>query len=105
SRPATRTLPALRLFAYTTLFRSLIAVLCHHKAEVIARRVDGIPEVYGLGKPCCPDLRFEDVQSAHPRLSVRRIEKGVFVHRGEQDRKSTRLNSSHVSISYAVFCL
>src|SRR5437868_12007052 len=24
---------------------------------------------------------------------------------GEQDRKSTRLNSSHVSISYAVFCL
>src|SRR5699024_12179856 len=27
------------------------------------------------------------------------------VHLGEGDRKSTRLNSSHVSISYAVFCL
>src|SRR5437868_8028340 len=26
-------------------------------------------------------------------------------NRGERDRKSTRLNSSHVSISYAVFCL
>src|SRR5439155_25447741 len=26
-------------------------------------------------------------------------------HRGERDRKSTRLNSSHVAISYAVFCL
>src|SRR5689334_23777337 len=29
----------------------------------------------------------------------------VFVARGKQDRKSTRLNSSHSSISYAVFCL
>src|SRR5699024_5221339 len=30
---------------------------------------------------------------------------GYPIHRGDQDRKSTRLNSSHVSISYAVFCL
>src|SRR5687768_18335690 len=30
---------------------------------------------------------------------------GGEVHRGEQDRKSTRLNSSHGYISYAVFCL
>src|SRR5207249_12225364 len=29
----------------------------------------------------------------------------VFAALGMQDRKSTRLNSSHVSISYAVFCL
>src|SRR5437868_10799526 len=28
-----------------------------------------------------------------------------LAHRAEQDRKSTRLNSSHVSTSYAVFCL
>src|SRR5204862_4233927 len=28
-----------------------------------------------------------------------------FGHRAERDRKSTRLNSSHVEISYAVFCL
>src|SRR5215510_15199612 len=32
---------------------------------------------------------------------VRRIEQVVF----DRDRKSTRLNSSHVAISYAVFCL
>src|SRR5690625_6916335 len=31
-------------------------------------------------------------------------EKGI-VRRGRKDRKSTRLNSSHVAISYAVFCL
>src|SRR5207253_3872035 len=30
---------------------------------------------------------------------------GLGVFRGERDRKSTRLNSSHVAISYAVFCL
>src|SRR5207245_5699070 len=28
-----------------------------------------------------------------------------YIERGEEDRKSTRLNSSHGSISYAVFCL
>src|SRR5699024_11995122 len=40
--------------------------------------------------------------------TVKRIEKfGAFVEifKGKEDRKSTRLNSSHVSISYAVFCL
>src|SRR5699024_11485851 len=30
---------------------------------------------------------------------------GRYVYDGYEDRKSTRLNSSHVSISYAVFCL
>src|SRR3712207_7934784 len=30
---------------------------------------------------------------------------GHLHHRGDQDRKSTRLNSSHANISYAVFCL
>src|SRR5690348_17671924 len=35
----------------------------------------------------------------------RNIKKNVAVHIPEQDRKSTRLNSSHPSISYAVFCL
>src|SRR5690625_6528187 len=37
----------------------------------------------------------------HRRVGVGREEEGVHV----QDRKSTRLNSSHVAISYAVFCL
>src|SRR5699024_12784830 len=36
----------------------------------------------------------------HRRLRIQRNEHGE-----QQDRKSTRLNSSHVSISYAVFCL
>src|SRR6266513_1888783 len=43
------------------------------------------------------------------RVRVRRVEADRAdrhrAHRSERDRKSTRLNSSHVSISYAVFCL
>src|SRR5699024_12319746 len=34
-----------------------------------------------------------------------RSDSGALTHRQILDRKSTRLNSSHVSISYAVFCL
>src|SRR5437870_8711140 len=35
----------------------------------------------------------------------RRVDRGHPTGAGERDRKSTRLNSSHVAISYAVFCL
>src|SRR5699024_12641237 len=38
-------------------------------------------------------------------LLIRFVEHGFRSRVPEQDRKSTRLNSSHVSISYAVFCL
>src|SRR6266508_5716384 len=36
---------------------------------------------------------------------LERPEPALPLHRGPRDRKSTRLNSSHVAISYAVFCL
>src|SRR2546422_6490600 len=68
--------PRSTLFPYTTLFRSL--PLSHHfkgKNEVIHDRIG-----------------FE----GHEQVSS---------HREERDRKSTRLNSSHGYISYAVFCL
>src|SRR5690606_41456470 len=38
-------------------------------------------------------------------VGVRRGAGRLVHHRGRADRKSTRLNSSHVKISYAVFCL
>src|SRR5699024_11980950 len=41
----------------------------------------------------------------HPRLSFIPSAREVSLREKESDRKSTRLNSSHVSISYAVFCL
>src|SRR5438067_8876295 len=39
------------------------------------------------------------------RPEAKHRDTGVMINRAAQDRKSTRLNSSHVSISYAVFCL
>src|SRR5207249_10261428 len=48
----------------------------------------------------------DDVRASRPRVLPDALERlpGVTLQ-NQQDRKSTRLNSSHVSISYAVFCL
>src|SRR5262245_64679748 len=70
--------PRSTLFPYTTLFRS--ARGCD--AEKTRR-----PEAHGPA-----------------RREVQRPDGGPLHQRGE-DRKSTRLNSSHLGISYAVFCL
>src|SRR3712207_7511729 len=86
--------PRSTLFPYTTLFRS------HHHARVARprRRVGarGVREdqgaVRGLGVRGRPAV----AQGVGPGLG----DGGV-----RQDRKSTRLNSSHANISYAVFCL
>src|SRR3712207_7493300 len=43
--------------------------------------------------------------SSRPRTSLARDSSGAFTVNLTLDRKSTRLNSSHVNISYAVFCL
>src|SRR5699024_12825442 len=45
-----------------------------------------------------------DIADAGPVTGLRTVP-GLFVDADARDRKSTRLNSSHVSISYAVFCL
>src|SRR5690554_4619584 len=57
---------------------------------------DDISEL--LGGEDVQDIMEGDDDAAHPILSK-------MVSLGYQDRKSTRLNSSHVRISYAVFCL
>src|SRR2546430_8766513 len=73
--------PRSTLFPYTTLFRSLVLALRN-------------PEVYrsvSAFAPICSPTRCPWGQKALPRYLG--------------DRKSTRLNSSHSQISYAVFCL
>src|SRR3712207_8687833 len=82
--------PRSTLFPYTTLFRS---------DEAQPRRADGdAPEVSHIGvEGLCSGYREEDgTERQEPRCAVARE---------KADRKSTRLNSSHVNISYAVFCL
>src|SRR3989442_8916691 len=77
--------PRSTLFPYTTLFRS------HRRAQ---RRP--------AGRPAEPPHR-PDVVDRVAALEAAAREPGVG--RVQGDRKSTRLNSSHVRISYAVFCL
>src|SRR2546430_6865980 len=73
--------PRSTLFPYTTLFRS-------GEAEVVVVPL-GLALGEGVGQPRAPTY------AARRRGAVRPV----------QDRKSTRLNSSHSQISYAVFCL
>src|SRR5438128_11969001 len=75
------------LFPYTTLFRSLS----------------------NLGRPEINDFRALSVRMRNlwvgPRPLVSTSRCGRLPGRVDSDRKSTRLNSSHGSSSYAVFCL
>src|SRR5699024_851484 len=75
------------------------------------------PHAYNIFKNEYPDLGFEAEVYHHTQLLFDLVREGKLQPKGriEQrltyhdscylDRKSTRLNSSHVSISYAVFCL
>src|SRR3712207_8302829 len=82
--------PRSTLFPYTTLFRSEIG---KGKSGQQLRQVRLIQE-------------DDDIQIAGaPILSVRKCCDGAADRVRNPDRKSTRLNSSHANISYAVFCL
>src|SRR2546427_11525863 len=99
--------PRSTLFPYTTLFRSLKAcsrgiVSFHQDGQVIERAIPGNLERVMRAEPRLPedqllDLRREQVDAAD--------DQHVVGAAGDIDRKSTRLNSSHSQISYAVFCL
>src|SRR3712207_8181699 len=82
--------PRSTLFPYTTLFRS------RHSARVRGRVRPAVPGRRGPADPHRP------LGHAHQRAGRRGAAAG---QEGEADRKSTRLNSSHANISYAVFCL
>src|SRR3989442_3480708 len=76
--------PRSTLFPYTTLFRSLVSLYRSLFEEKEKRRVRS-----AFGQYLSPEV-------------IRRLR---YWPKAERDRKSTRLNSSHVRISYAVFCL
>src|SRR2546422_8156762 len=81
--------PRSTLFPYTTLFRS-----CR-----FARRAVGVD-----GAPDLPQAERRGFTRRRP--GMRGFRRDEFVALGKAgDRKSTRLNSSHGYISYAVFCL
>src|SRR2546426_9054059 len=73
--------PRSTLFPYTTLFRSRKAARIEGDATEVAR------------------------EKAHLRLPAAIVAGEFMDEQQRRDRKSTRLNSSHLVISYAVFCL
>src|SRR5699024_12143398 len=79
--------PRSTLFPYTTLFRSRSFMFVFRGNYIISGTISCVHK-----KPD-DEPRFESSSGFHFGLRV------------FSDRKSTRLNSSHVSISYAVFCL
>src|SRR3712207_6981642 len=87
--------PRSTLFPYTTLFRSLGLM---EPRKWLAGMISGLDIAYDFG-PGHPLLgrRMPDLELSTQQGTVRVYEL--------LDRKSTRLNSSHANISYAVFCL
>src|SRR2546426_6065803 len=89
--------PRSTLFPYTTLFRSLATT--DRNRYVGARHDDPIP---GTSKVAIGERTAMDID---PAIRVVKIPASLVSDAAFADRKSTRLNSSHLVISYAVFCL
>src|SRR3712207_7270885 len=94
--------PRSTLFPYTTLFRSApgpAAGAALPLLELLPRPADAAFSgrlLFGVLHPA-DELVARERRDVRPGSERRRA--------GHQDRKSTRLNSSHANISYAVFCL
>src|SRR3712207_8087375 len=94
--------PRSTLFPYTTLFRSrVVEALLRVLARVDRRHrpVERVRVVGGTGHDGIEDGVVRRV-AQRPQVFVRPLPCTSVL-----DRKSTRLNSSHANISYAVFCL
>src|SRR5207249_9043546 len=87
--------PNSTLFPYTTLFRSLASGAGLLPSPAAA---EDLPYTFFL-------TRYEVTRAGDRLEAVRYHSDGQPFATAPEDRKSTRLNSSHVSISYAVFCL
>src|SRR3712207_6918286 len=83
--------PRSTLFPYTTLFRSARKIPETSDPDVVLARALELAGKLEPGRPI--------------RLLGLRAEMPMPADAREGDRKSTRLNSSHANISYAVFCL
>src|SRR3712207_8399603 len=88
--------PRSTLFPYTTLFRSCVGRLLARVEPDRANLLRRHDELRHVRVVVAPDFR-RDVDGLARVVGVLDVE--------DEDRKSTRLDSSHANISYAVFCL
>src|SRR5260221_9719286 len=89
--------PRSTLFPYTTLFRSMLRGFVELAEDVL-----DLPVRIGTSAGFAESLLEKMPQLMGPEFAT---VTGLVLHGDRRDRKSTRLNSSHVRISYAVFCL
>src|SRR5699024_12451456 len=90
-----RRLPSTTLCPYTTLFLSNIT-----PPDAVAAFGHGLADASFMERANAAGVAYHD-STQLDRLSAGYNQQAEVI----RDRKSTRLNSSHVSISYAVFCL
>src|SRR5690606_41767960 len=92
-------------FPYTTLFRS-VEVEGADTAEVRRRAQQVVEQVTGTRSLAFDaKIGFDEEEMRLFWDLSRKVVPTLYRLKGSTDRKSTRLNSSHVKISYAVFCL
>src|SRR5207244_12965331 len=92
------------LFPYTTLFRSFSEESAMHPDAWIQNQTETLETQWR------EEARWSGIERTYTAADVVRLRGSVvpehtIARLGAEDRKSTRLNSSHQIISYAVFCL
>src|SRR3712207_8764655 len=86
--------PRSTLFPYTTLFRSDDPAIPEARRSIVVVDVTRVADSCGYGVPL---MTYEGDREHLEKWTAKKLR--------TQDRESTRLNSSHANISYAVFCL
>src|SRR3712207_6887339 len=89
--------PRSTLFPYTTLFRSLMGIPVPTIVSSIWVMASVLAAIAGI--------LLAPIVTLSPEMGLIGIKGFTVAVLGGLDRKSTRLNSSHANISYAVFCL
>src|SRR5947209_17244568 len=93
--------PRSTLFPYTTLFRSMKPF----ELPELTARVRALLRRGQRDEIKKPIIELGNVRLDSDTYQVQTNNEVIQLTATEQDRKSTRLNSSHANISYAVFCL
>src|SRR3989454_8452876 len=121
-KPVFRSCDVLPAFAVATATTAAIEIACTRWSTPVhpmARKIRHVPksaamvmpEIGLADEPIWPQMREETVAKKNPKMTIRIAPSrltptcGRSVRTMARDRKSTRLNSSHLVISYAVFCL
>src|SRR5206468_12376045 len=96
--------PRPTLFPYTTLFRSLTEALKSYKGfgGICFDTQHAFSSGYDIASPAGIKKTFADFEK---KIGMKYLAMSHINDSKVEDRKSTRLNSSHDQISYAVFCL